>query len=147
MQAAIPARQYLRNRNQHNASGVAPRADRPWQARPLLCPGGRKINLRLYARGLYTRQLNSDRRASFTRARSTTVTTLKNHDPKETPMMIDQNQRVHDSSTKRCAVCDGRFGLIRYHVSRTALCSNKCVERFKARRENDRNWLLRCLSA
>ncbi|MDB5608913.1 MAG: hypothetical protein JWP25_5813 [Bradyrhizobium sp.] len=62
-------------------------------------------------------------------------------------MKINQNQRVHNSSTKRCAICDGRFGLIRYHVSRTALCSTKCVDRFKVRRENDRNWLLRCLSA
>jgi hypothetical protein len=62
-------------------------------------------------------------------------------------MMINQNQRVHNSSTTRCAICDGRFGLIRYHVSRTALCSSKCVDRFKARRENDRNWLVRCLSA
>jgi hypothetical protein len=99
------------------------------------------------ARGLYTRQLNSDPKASFTRARSATVTTLQNHDPKETPMMINQNQRVHNSSAKRRAICDGKFGLIRYHVSRTALCSNKCVDRFKARRANDRNWLLRCLAA
>jgi hypothetical protein len=60
-------------------------------------------------------------------------------------MMINQTPRVR--TVKRCAICDGRFGLIRYHVSRTALCSNKCVDRFKARRENDRNWLLRCLSA
>jgi hypothetical protein len=99
------------------------------------------------ARGIYTRQLNSDPKSSFTRARSATVTMLQNDDPKETPMMINQDQRVQNSSTKRCAICDGRFGLIRYHVSRTALCSNKCVDRFKERRDNDRNWLLRCLSA
>jgi hypothetical protein len=62
-------------------------------------------------------------------------------------MMINNNQRVRDSTVKRCAICDGKFGLIRYHFCRTALCSNKCVDRFKIRRENDRKWLLECLAA
>jgi hypothetical protein len=43
----------------------------------------------------------------------------------------------------RCAVCDGRFGLVRHYSWRTALCSGKCVDRFRARREGDRNWLPR----
>jgi hypothetical protein len=42
----------------------------------------------------------------------------------------------------RCAVCDGKFGLVRYYSWRTPLCSKKCVDRLKARRESDRNWLL-----
>jgi hypothetical protein len=42
---------------------------------------------------------------------------------------------------KRCAVCDGKFGLIRHYSWRTSLCSKKCVDRFKARRQSDRNWL------
>jgi hypothetical protein len=75
------------------------------------------------------------------------IDTTEHRDPKEMPMMIHQNQRVRNSTVKRCAVCDGKFGLIRYHVYRTALCSNKCVDRFKIRRENDRKWLLRCLAA
>ena len=45
--------------------------------------------------------------------------------------------------TARCAVCEGKFGLVRHYSWRTALCSNKCVDRFKSREENDRNWLLR----
>jgi hypothetical protein len=36
--------------------------------------------------------------------------------------------------TARCAVCDGKFGLVRYYSWRTALCSKKCVDRLRARR-------------
>ena len=42
---------------------------------------------------------------------------------------------------KRCAVCDGKFGLIRHYSWRTPLCSKKCVDRFKARRQSDSKWL------
>jgi hypothetical protein len=41
----------------------------------------------------------------------------------------------------RCAVCDGKFGLVRYYSWRTPLCSGTCVDRFRTRRESDRNWL------
>jgi hypothetical protein len=41
----------------------------------------------------------------------------------------------------RCAVCDGKFGLIRYYSRRVPLCSRKCVDRFRARRASDCNWL------
>jgi hypothetical protein len=59
-------------------------------------------------------------------------------------MMIDNsNQRVRNSTVKRCAICDGKFGLVRYHVYQTALCSNRCVDRFRIRRESDGKWLLR----
>jgi hypothetical protein len=44
---------------------------------------------------------------------------------------------------KRCAICDGPFGLIRHYSWRTPLCSRKCVECLKARREADRKWLRR----
>jgi recombinational DNA repair protein (RecF pathway) len=40
-----------------------------------------------------------------------------------------------------CAICGAKFGLIRYYRWRTALCSKKCVDRFKARREADDQWL------
>jgi hypothetical protein len=43
--------------------------------------------------------------------------------------------------TARCAVCDGKFGLVRHYSWRTPLCSRKCVDRFKARRQSDRNWM------
>ena len=41
----------------------------------------------------------------------------------------------------RCAVCDGKFGLVRHYSWRTPLCSKKCIDRFRIRRESDRNWL------
>ena len=41
----------------------------------------------------------------------------------------------------RCALCDGKFGLVRHYSWRTALCSRNCVDRLRARRENDLNWL------
>jgi hypothetical protein len=41
----------------------------------------------------------------------------------------------------RCAVCDGQFGLVRHYQWRTPLCSIKCVDRFRARREHDCTWL------
>ena len=40
-------------------------------------------------------------------------------------------------------MCEGKFGLIRYYRSRTPLCSKKCVDQFKARRDNDTRWLWR----
>jgi hypothetical protein len=42
---------------------------------------------------------------------------------------------------KHCAICEGRFGLIRHYSCQTALCSKKCADRFKDRREDDRRWL------
>jgi len=47
------------------------------------------------------------------------------------------------NAAKRCAICDGKFGLIRHYSWRTALCSKRCVDRFKSREEADRRWLLR----
>ena len=41
----------------------------------------------------------------------------------------------------RCAVCNGKFGLVRYYSRRTPLCTKKCVDRFRARLASDRNWL------
>jgi hypothetical protein len=45
--------------------------------------------------------------------------------------------------TARCAVCNGKFGLVRHYSWRTALCSSKCVDRFKARRLSDGSWMSR----
>ena len=44
-------------------------------------------------------------------------------------------------AAKRCPICDGKFGLVRRYSWRTALCSKKCVDRFRARQECDRRWL------
>jgi hypothetical protein len=46
-------------------------------------------------------------------------------------------------SDNGCAVCGRKFGLIRYYSSRTAVCSRKCLDRFRTRSERDRRWLFR----
>jgi hypothetical protein len=57
--------------------------------------------------------------------------------------MRDRFQYRCDSTANRCAICQGRFGLIRYYSWRTALCSRKCADRFNVRREDDRRFLPR----
>ena len=46
-------------------------------------------------------------------------------------------------SVNGCAVCGGKFGLIRHYAWRTALCSKTCLDRFRTRSERDRRWLFR----
>jgi hypothetical protein len=55
--------------------------------------------------------------------------------------MPDRFESLRSGRAARCAVCDGKFGLVRYYSWRTALCSKKCVDRFRTRRASDRNWL------
>lgn len=55
--------------------------------------------------------------------------------------MRNSVQKHHDRTVKCCAICGGKFGLIRHYYWRTALCSRKCVDRFSARREADQKWL------
>jgi hypothetical protein len=52
-----------------------------------------------------------------------------------------------NGAAERCAICDGKFGLIRYYSWQTALCSRKCADRFKKRQEGDRRWLRRIQAA
>jgi hypothetical protein len=52
-----------------------------------------------------------------------------------------------NNAAKRCAICDGKFGLVRHYSWRTALCSKKCADRFKVRQEGDRRWLPRFQAA
>src|SRR5260370_7889377 len=70
---------------------------------------------------------------------------LPTRDPQEAKMG-NSPQHLQHCAAKRCAVCDGKFGLIRHYSWRTALCSKKCGDRLKARRDADRRWL-RCLQA
>jgi hypothetical protein len=56
--------------------------------------------------------------------------------------MRNDVQFLRGEAVKRCAICDRSFGLIRHYSWRTALCSRRCVDRFKSRKENDRRWLL-----
>ena len=55
--------------------------------------------------------------------------------------MPDRSERLRHDRAEQCAVCNGKFGLIRHYSWRTPLCSKKCVERFKTRRQSDRNWV------
>jgi len=71
---------------------------------------------------------------------------LSTQGPEEAKMR-NSPQYLRNGAAKRCALCDGKFGLIRYHSWRTALCSKKCVARFKARQEGDRGWLRRLQAA
>jgi hypothetical protein len=62
--------------------------------------------------------------------------------------MCNGNERLeHCEPGKACALCGGKFGLIRYYSCRTALCSKQCLARLRARRERDRQWLFRVYAA
>jgi hypothetical protein len=61
--------------------------------------------------------------------------------------MRNNPQHLWNSPAKRCAICDGRFGLIRRYSGGTALCSQKCAARFIRRKEDDRRWLRRFQTA
>jgi hypothetical protein len=50
--------------------------------------------------------------------------------------------RSHGSDkAMRCAVCEGKFGLVRHYSWRTQLCSRKYADHFKARRQSNHNWM------
>jgi hypothetical protein len=59
--------------------------------------------------------------------------------------MIDERRELYQEEATmpyaRCAVCDGKFGLVRHYSLRTQPCSRKCVDRFRTRKESDRNWM------
>jgi hypothetical protein len=55
--------------------------------------------------------------------------------------MPNSSEGLGNHRATQCTVCDGRFGLVHYYSWRTPFCSKKCVERFRARRESDCNWV------
>jgi hypothetical protein len=55
--------------------------------------------------------------------------------------MLNFSESPRCGRSARCAVCDGKFGLVRRYSWRASLCSRKCVDRFRARRASDQNWL------
>jgi hypothetical protein len=61
--------------------------------------------------------------------------------------MFNSSQNLRHNQAKCCALCDRKFGLVRYYSWRTPLCSRKCVDRFKARQARDHDWLRRLLTA
>ena len=54
--------------------------------------------------------------------------------------MLNTQESLRTGRATRCAVCDGKFGLIRHYSWRTPLCSKKCVDRFRTRRQSDCKW-------
>jgi hypothetical protein len=61
--------------------------------------------------------------------------------------MRNSHQYRSNGAAKRCAICEGKFGLIRYYSCQTAPCSKRCADRFRARQEGDRSWLRRLQAA
>jgi hypothetical protein len=57
--------------------------------------------------------------------------------------MPNCSERLRHGRATRCAVCAGKFGLVRHYSWRSPLCSKNCADRFNARLESDRNWLPR----
>ena len=55
--------------------------------------------------------------------------------------MLYRSESQGPDKAMRCAICDGKFGLVRHRLWRTPICSRKCVDRLKARRRSDRNWM------
>jgi len=55
--------------------------------------------------------------------------------------MPDCSDSLRFDRAARCAVCGGKFGLVRYYSWRTPVCAKKCVDRLRARRASDQNWL------
>jgi len=55
--------------------------------------------------------------------------------------MPHRSQNTRHGTPRRCAVCDGPFGLIRHYSWRTPICSKRCLERLKVRCDESRKWL------
>jgi hypothetical protein len=56
--------------------------------------------------------------------------------------MLYRSESHRFDKAMRCAVCGGKFGLVRHYSWRTSLCSRKCVDRLKARRQSAFNWMV-----
>jgi hypothetical protein len=55
--------------------------------------------------------------------------------------MPNCSESLRSGRVTRCAICEGKFGLVRYYSWRSQLCSKSCVNRIRARRESDCNWV------
>jgi hypothetical protein len=55
--------------------------------------------------------------------------------------MRNSPEYLCNDAARRCAICNGQFGLIRRYAWRTALCSKRRADRFTARQDGDRRWL------
>jgi hypothetical protein len=57
--------------------------------------------------------------------------------------MLNCSESPISGKAARCAVCDGKFGLVQPNSWRTPLCSKKCVDRFTTGGASDCDWLPR----
>jgi hypothetical protein len=57
--------------------------------------------------------------------------------------MLKAHSRYRKMDENRCAICAGKFGLIRYYSWNTGLCSKRCRDRYRARQEGHLRWLWR----
>jgi hypothetical protein len=56
--------------------------------------------------------------------------------------LLKGSQHLRNAGLNRCAVCDGKFGLVRYYTWRsTGLCSRKCRDRYRTRQVGGLRWL------
>jgi uncharacterized paraquat-inducible protein A len=60
----------------------------------------------------------------------------------EEATMLTNSHQLQTKTINRCAVCDGKFGLVRYYSWRTGLCSKRCRERLRQRHNSDFQWLI-----
>ncbi|MBX9846848.1 MAG: hypothetical protein K2Z80_34070 [Xanthobacteraceae bacterium] len=56
--------------------------------------------------------------------------------------MLKHPRNLRDAAQNRCAVCDGKFGLVRYYTwSSTGLCTKRCRDRYRTRQTGGLRWL------
>jgi hypothetical protein len=106
----------------------------------------RRMRVKFYSRCPWRREIRQATTIPRTYFMSTDVTLMANETP--LPSQIPQEASMRNTAqypwngtARRCAICDGRFGLARHYICRTALCSRKCADRFRVRRDDDRRWL------
>ena len=58
-------------------------------------------------------------------------------------IMLTSSHDIRQMNGRRCAVCGGKFGLVRHYRGGTGVCSRKCRERLSMRQTNYIKWLFR----
>jgi hypothetical protein len=52
--------------------------------------------------------------------------------------MLNSSPYLLHRAVTRCALCDGKFGLVRHYSWRSTFCLRACLDGFKARKERHR---------
>jgi hypothetical protein len=56
-------------------------------------------------------------------------------------VMLKSSHDPRRTNGQRCAVCRGKFGLVRHYTRGTGVCSRKCRGRLRMRQSNYIKWL------